>query len=135
MPERKRRLLDSFALIAFLGKEKGFEKVKSLLDAAADEGKPLLMNEVSVGEVFCITSRKRSPEKAEEFLDRLPALPIRLVPNPFSTVIEAARIKAKYPVSYADAFAAATALLEGAAVVTGDPEFARLRDLVEIDWL
>jgi predicted nucleic acid-binding protein len=135
MLEKKRRLLDSFALIAFLGKEKGFEKVKRLLEAASAEGEPMLMNEINVGEVFYITARQRSPGQAEEFLERLPVLPIRLVPNPFPTVIEAARIKSKFPVSYADAFAAATARLEGAAVVTGDPEFARLRHLVEIDWL
>jgi predicted nucleic acid-binding protein len=36
---------------------------------------------------------------------------------------------------YADAFAAATAIAQDAAIVTGDPEFAPLRDLVEIDWL
>ena len=38
MLEKKRRLLDSFALIAFLGKEKGFEKVKRLLEAASAPG-------------------------------------------------------------------------------------------------
>ena len=95
----------------------------------------MVMNEINAGEVYYVTARKRSPELAEEFLARLEELPIRLVSNPFSTVLEAARIKARFPVSYADAFAAATALIEDAAVVTGDPEFARLRNIVEIDWM
>jgi uncharacterized protein len=135
MPERKPRVLDSHAILAFLGKEKGFEKVESLLRKAAAGEDPALMNEVNVGEVYYMTAKKRSPELAEDFLSRLPGLPITLISNPLSTVIEAARIKARFPVSYADAFAAATALLEGAAVVTGDPEFASLEGLIQIEWL
>lgn len=38
------------------------------------------------------------------------------------TVLNAARIKAKYPLSYADAFAAATAVQHKAPLWTGDPE-------------
>jgi AbrB family looped-hinge helix DNA binding protein len=37
-------------------------------------------------------------------------------------VLEAARIKAAYPLAYADAFAAATAVAHDAALLTGDPE-------------
>ena len=37
-------------------------------------------------------------------------------------ILEAARIKADYPMSYADAFAAATAIQLGAPLWTGDPE-------------
>jgi ribonuclease VapC len=96
---------------------------------------PVLMNEINAGEVYSMTSRKRSPDLAEEFLSRLQGLPIRLITNPFSMVIEAARIKAKFRISYADAFAAATARLEGATLVTGDPEFEVLEKLVDIEWL
>ena len=93
------------------------------------------MNEVNVGEVYYIIAKRRSPEKAEEFLGRLESLPIRLVPNDLSSVIEAARLKAEHPISYADAFAAATALREKAALMTGDPEFRSLEGFLEIDWL
>jgi len=37
--------------------------------------------------------------------------------------------------SYADAFAVATARRENAAIVTGDPQFAKVEHLVHIDWL
>jgi len=41
-------------------------------------------------------------------------------------VLEAGRVKAAHPVSYADALAVATARLEHAPVVTGDPEIIAL---------
>lgn len=37
-------------------------------------------------------------------------------------VMAAARIKAKHPLAYADAFAVATAAAHGAVLLTGDPE-------------
>lgn len=39
-----------------------------------------------------------------------------------SRVLEAARIKARYPMAFADAYAVATALGHDAVILTGDPE-------------
>jgi ribonuclease VapC len=128
-------LLDSFALLAFLNKERGFEKVKSLLRAAEATGEPLLMNEINIGEVYYITAKDRSMEQAEEFLHRLETLPIQPVPNSFADVLEAAKIKARFPISYADAFAVATAIRMNAVIVTDDPEFRRVEPLVTVEWL
>lgn len=50
-------------------------------------------------------------------------------------VLAAAKIKADFPMAYADALAVATAIREDAVVVTGDPEFAAVEHLVQIDWL
>jgi ribonuclease VapC len=49
--------------------------------------------------------------------------------------LEAARIKARFPISYADAFAVATAIRMGAAILTADTEFRAVEHLVPIDWL
>ena len=48
---------------------------------------------------------------------------------------EAAKLKARFPIAYADTFAVATALKEGASIVTGDPDFKHVEPLVKIDWL
>ncbi|MBI4841900.1 MAG: type II toxin-antitoxin system VapC family toxin [candidate division NC10 bacterium] len=135
MPARRRSLLDSFAMLAFLNKERGFEKVKSLLRAAETTSEPLLMNEINIGEVYYVTAKDRSVERAEEFLHRLETLPILPVSNSFADVLEAARIKARFPISYADAFVVATAVRLNAAIVTGDPEFQSVPHLVKIVWL
>ncbi|MBI1999680.1 MAG: type II toxin-antitoxin system VapC family toxin [candidate division NC10 bacterium] len=134
-PARRRSVLDSFAMLAFLNKERGFEKVRSLLRAAETTSEPLLMNEINIGEVYYVTAKDRSVERAEEFLHRLETLPILPVSNSFADVLEAARIKARFPISYADAFVVATAVRMNAAIVTGDPEFQSVPHLVTIVWL
>jgi len=121
-------------MLAFLNRERGFERVKTLLRTAESSAEPLLMNEINIGEVYYITAKDRSMEQAEEFLHRLETLPIQPVTNSFADVLEAARIKARFPISYADAFAVATALRENAAVVTRDPECRSVQHLVTIDW-
>ena len=128
-------MLDSFALLAFLNKESGFDKVRSLLREAERSSEPLLMNEINIGEVYYITAKDRSFALADDFLRRLETLPIQAVGNSFGHVLEAARLKARFPVSYADAFAAATAMRMDAVIVTGDPEFRRVEHLVTVNWL
>ena len=54
------KVLASFALLAFLNKEAGFEQVRTLLYTAEAAGEPLLMNEINVGEVFYIIAKTRS---------------------------------------------------------------------------
>jgi ribonuclease VapC len=128
-------VLDSFALIAFLNRESGFAKVRGLLHEAQASDEPLLMNEMNIGEVYYLTAKERSLDKAEEFLRRLETLPIRILSNTYSQVLEAARIKAQFPISYADAFAVASAVRSNARLVTGDPELRPVAHLVEIHWL
>ena len=47
----------------------------------------------------------------------------------------AAELKARYPISYADAFALASAIEHQAELVTGDPEFRQVENLVKIVWV
>ena len=129
-------MLDNFALLAYLNKETGFEKVRDALANAQKYGIHVLMNEINVGETHYVLFRKRGPEKAEYFLDTiLVGLPIIAIPNNFEYVIDGARIKAEHPLSFCDCFAVATARRENAIVITGDQEFKKIEHLVEIDWL
>jgi ribonuclease VapC len=96
---------------------------------------PLLVNEINVGEVYYIVAKHRSEDAAEQALLHLDRLPLELVSNTFDEVLEAARLKARFPLSYADAFALATAIRFDARLVTGDPEFEAAEDLVDVDWI
>ena len=49
-------MLDSFAMLASLNRERGLEKVRSLLRAAEVSAEPLLMNEIHIGEVYSVTA-------------------------------------------------------------------------------
>ena len=88
-----------------------------------------------MGEVYYIVAKHRSEDAAEQVLLHLDRLPLELVSNDFDAVMEAARMKARFPLSYADAFALATAVRFRARLVTGDPEFEAAEDLVEVEWL
>ena len=106
-----------------------------LLRAGVREGDTLMGNEINVGEVYYIVAKHRSVDDAERVLTYLETLPLEIVPNGYAEVIDAARVRARYPLSYADAFAVATAARFGASIVTGDPEFAAVEDTIDIVWL
>jgi ribonuclease VapC len=94
------------------------------------------MNEINIGETFYILARERGLDQAEYFTNAiLPNLPITRIGNTLIEVIEAAKIKAQYPISYADCFVVATAIREKAVIVTGDPDFKFVEKIVTIDWL
>ena len=129
----RKRVLDSFALLAYLKKEDKYERIKGLLSS---KDTVLFMNEINLGECFYILARERTMDKAEYFVQSvLPNLPIKKISNTFQDIIEAARIKAKHPLSYADCFAIQTSLRENAPLITGDPEFKKADRLVQIEWL
>ncbi len=132
---RKRSLLDSFAVLAWVQDEAGAERVGALLTQARRQGTPLLMSVITLGEVYYRVARQRGHPVALQLMRQIEILPLLFYPCDRDLALAAARIKAEFPMSYADAFAVATALREEAAVVTGDPEFAKVEHLVEIDWL
>ena len=127
------KVLDSYALLSYLQGERGCAVVKAAL--ASDEIR-ILMNEINLGEVFYILARGRGLAQGDHFLDSiLPLLPIKIIGNDLDRVIQAARIKAEYSLSYADCFAVVTARDENAAILTGDPEFKAVESLVRIEWI
>ena len=92
------------------------------------------MSWINAAETFYILAKRNGAEVAEEFLQRLPSLPIRLVVPDEHGIMAAARIKAAHPVAFGDAFAIALAQAEHAAVITGDEEIRRCR-VVAVEWI
>ena len=130
---KKKSVLDAYALLAYLRKESGHARVRDLL---ASEETTLFINSINVGEVFYILARGLGIRAADHFLSViLPILPMTVVENSFDDVIAAARLKADHSLSFADCFAAATAIREGASLLTGDPEFKKLGKALSIEWL
>ncbi len=90
---------------------------------------------INLGETVCITERERGLAKAQQVLAIIEQLPIEILPVNRQTVLAAAHVKAQYPVVHADAFAVVAAQeLEGT-LITGDPEFESVKDIVQIDWI
>jgi predicted nucleic acid-binding protein len=128
-------VLDSYAILAFLKQELHFEIVKDLLRSSSKGRDILLMNQINAGEVYYQIAKQDLLEDVGRFWNQFLQLPILFVANDFDLVLEAAKLKARFPIAYADAFAVATAIREGASIVTGDPDFKHVEPLVKIDWL
>jgi ribonuclease VapC len=131
----KRYVLDSFAVLAYLQDEPGAQVVEALL---AHSENVIMMCTINLGEVYYITHRERGEAEAERVLLALEQLPIREIAPDRALVLRAARIKAQYAISYADAFVAALAEQRAAIVVTGDREFERLPSIsvnISVKWL
>jgi predicted nucleic acid-binding protein len=129
------KVVDSWALLAWLRGEKPATHVGNVLERAGAGDIQLLMSWINAGEVYYMLARKHGAPMADEFLTRLPSLPIRLVRPDEGAIIAAARLKSRHKISYADAFAAALAQKEDAALITGDPELKGLGELLEIEWI
>lgn len=127
-------VLDSYALLAYFQGEPGSELVRELLMKAAGEAR-LYLSLINLGEMIYITERHQGAETALRMLDDVHRLPIVVCGVDEERVLAAAHIKAQWPLSYADAFAAALAQEFDATVVTGDPEFRQVADLVSVQWL
>lgn len=132
---KRKRLLDSYAILAYLKQEPNFEIVKELLRSSGKGRESILMNQINAGEVYYQVAKQNLSEDMGRFWNQFLQLPIVFIENDFDLIIEAAKVKARFPMAYADAFAVATALREGASIVTGDPDFKYVESLVKIDWL
>lgn len=119
-------VLDSFALLAYFRNEQGTEKVEQLLNEAASDKKQLFLTNVNAGEVYYIAYRKEGSEKAELVWKAIQEFPIKLIEADMALTYKAANLKARYILSYADAFAAALTIVKKATLITGDPEFDNL---------
>jgi predicted nucleic acid-binding protein len=128
-------VLDSFAVLALLGREPGSQEVADLLRKAQDEEIRVLMTWVNAGEVAYIVERRWGLERLYAALAVMEATALEIVSVERELALMAAHIKAEHAIAYADAFAAALARRFAAKLVTGDPEFKLLEEILDIHWL
>jgi len=128
-------VLDSDAVMAYTQAEPGGPRVRDLVRCAQRGEVALHISVVNVTEVFYLVWRRQSPLAARRAVDGLPQLAILVHEAALDDCLAAGALKAQYPVSLGDAFAAALAIRLDATLLTGDPEFKRLKDVVRIEWL
>ena len=130
-----RKVLDSYALIAFFENQIGADKVSDLIKQARDSQTFLLLSLVNWGEVYYILYRAAGKQQAELALQSIDTLPIEIIPADREMTALAARLKATHKMSYADCFAAALAETKRAELITGDKEFKAVEKHIRIIWL
>lgn len=135
MAENPIFILDSFALLAYLQDEPAAPRVLQALEDGKKSKRRLFVSIINLGEILYIIERRGGISRAQDTLALIRRLPIEILPADEQAVLDAAHIKANYTISYADSFAVAAAQKKGGVVMTGDPEFGGVEEIVKVEWL
>lgn len=131
-----RFVLDAWAVLALLQKEEpAASRVKRLLEDAEESNIELFISIINLGEVIYRIGKTKGENEAQETLDEIRRLSLTVVPATEEAVFAAVGFKMRYAISYADAFAVATAEDLDAVLVTGDPEIEQLENRIRIERL
>jgi len=131
-------VLDAWPVLEWLeARQPVAERMRRLLEANDSHNCSLCINIVNLGEVFYIAAKRRNLEEAGRILESLRRRVITISADD-ELVLLAANLKARHPISYADGFAAATAILQKMPLVTGDPEIramAAKEKSLKLEWI
>ena len=131
-------VFDSYALIGYLENESFSDRIQHVLSQVKNRDTLLYIHAIHIGEVYYITLREQGKDLADLAYARIKALPIKIIDRiDEELLLTAAGLKAKHPISYADSFAAALAMIKNCPLLTGDPEFTSLekQGIISIEWL
>ncbi len=122
-------IFDSYAFLAFFKKEPGCEVVNKLLHKCTGDRFEGLISSINLGEVYYMLCRKFKPDRAALGIKAIYEMPVRILAPSIEDCLTAAKLKAKYKISYADAFAASLAIHHDGILITGDKEFESLHQV------
>jgi predicted nucleic acid-binding protein len=128
-------VLDASALLRYLDREPGFDRIAALLKQATRGGIQLLVSAVNWGEVVSVLCRAHGLSAARATASKLRALPLTIVAVDADRAEEAGIFKQDFKVPYADAFAGALAMREKATLVTADFDFKSATRSVAVEFL
>jgi predicted nucleic acid-binding protein len=117
-------VLDANAVIRYfkVGNASGGESVQELFLLAQRNQARLSMSVINMGEVLYILIKNVGEQRAFHYLQVLQHA-VTMVDADLSQTINAATLKHRYKLGYADSFAAALALASKATLVSADPSF------------
>jgi predicted nucleic acid-binding protein len=126
-------ILDTSAVVTYFEDEDGKDIVEELLSSSASGSSRLLLPFSAAIEFYYINFNNIGEEIANQRFALLMSLPLEVIKNidePY--MIEAGRLKASYPISFADSLIAAYAFREDAPLVHKDPEYMELKEEIKL---
>lgn len=119
-------LLDSWAWVEFFAGSKTGEKVKTYV---MDEDQEIIISSINLAEIYRIALDRFDEQTAEK---RRRAMISRcyLIPVDEEIAIKGAKLRHERDWGLGDALIYATAIRENAKVLTGDPHFKGLKDVI-----
>ncbi len=128
-------MLDTSALLTLAFEEAGYKEVETLLSEAGSGRLRVLGSFISRMEYLYVHLQRLSAAQANECYENLMHTPIEWIENEDPVLRLAAEYKARYSLSLADAWIAATARLYNAILVHRDKEFDVLEKEIELQKL
>lgn len=119
-------VLDAWALVAFMRNEAAADRVEKAII-----GGDAVASSVNLGEALYTETRRRGDAPALKAVDWL-SRRVTVDEPDWALTVAAARLKAHNRISYADAFAVATAQKRRLPLWTGDPEIIALAGQVTV---
>lgn len=132
---KKNYVFDSYAFLAFFQLQKGHETISSMLTEISAGSAEGYMSVINLGEIFYMGYRKLGGVRANQGIKTILTMNIDMVNVNLEMSIQAAKLKATYKISYADAFAAALTQTKNGILITGDPEFKALEKIIKIRFI
>ncbi|MDI6728812.1 MAG: type II toxin-antitoxin system VapC family toxin [Thermodesulfovibrionales bacterium] len=132
-------ILDSFALLCLFDRKRKRENrtIRKYLEDAENGRIKLYISKINEGEVFYKLYKYLGESVAVGFREDLKhgIIPVNIVSVNDKRAERASEIKARYPLSYADAFCIELARDMNLPVITGDPEFESVKKIIEVAWM
>ena len=128
-------VFDSHAFMVYFMREAGSSRVVEWILKGRANKCSILLSVVNWGEIYYSIARAESEQKARDCLVVIDELSVHIVPADQELTLQAAGLKSRYALSYADCFAAALAKREDCPVLTGDKEFRVLPTDIKIIWI
>jgi predicted nucleic acid-binding protein len=119
-------LIDSWAWVEFFAGSKTGESVKTYV---MDENQEIIISSINLAEIYRI-ALDRFDEKAAEKRRRAMISRCYLVPVDEEIAVKGAKLRHERDWGLGDALIYATAIREGAKVLTGDPHFKGLNHVI-----
>ncbi len=132
MKSQPKIVLDAWALLALIfGEEPAARTVKEIFERKGPKSS-VNVSWINLGEVYYTIARRKGQQSAEEVLNDIKLLPISFHEALKADVLAAAKIKSKYQLSYADAFAVSLTKKINGTIFTGDPEIIVLHNNIRV---
>jgi ribonuclease VapC len=128
-------VLDTSAILSVIQDEPGADFVEARLEEGASDKIVIAVSFVSLTEILYKTIQLADKRRADELVAVIKSWPVEFVHSDEALCISAGEIKARFLISFADAFVAATAQRFGALLIHKDPEFESLKSVINLKAL
>jgi predicted nucleic acid-binding protein len=138
LDRKNKYVFDSYAVIGFLEDEPFAGRIEKLLQKARNDDVQLFLHAIHLGEIYYIAMREQGQQMADMAYSRIKSFPLKYIESiSEELLLTSATLKARFPISYADAFAAGMAVTLDCPLLSGDLEFEKLENegILAVAWL